>query len=103
MAKKNFAEGIEAVLGGGTSQLTPKKRVSPIENESNKNPKERTSITMESSLLEKLRAIVYWERTTLKIEIERAIELYLNSKESLVVDQALKHFRARKPSGKIKG
>jgi len=103
MVKKNFAEGIEAVLGGGSFQLTPKKRVFPNKNESNKRSEERTSIIMESGLLEKLRAIVYWERTTLKIEIEKAIELYLNSKEGLIVDQALKHFRTKKPSGKIKG
>lgn len=103
MVKKNFAKGIDAILGDGLAQMTDKRKALPIENPSYKRSEERTSIIMDSELLEKLRAIVYWDRTTIKIEVEKAIKLYLNSKEDLIVDQAVKHFRASKPNGKIKG
>ena len=63
----------------------------------------KTSINMDADLLEKFRALVFWERSTLKIEVERAIELYISSKGNEMLDQALEHFRIKRPSGKIKG
>lgn len=100
MAKKNFAEGIDAVLGGSQKQ-TPRKIFEKKIDE--KEPEVKTSINMKANLLEKLRAMVFWERSTLKIELENAIELYLNSKGKDEVQKALEHFRNRKPNGKIKG
>lgn len=103
MARKNFAEGIDAILGGRSTQVKPKKESIQIEKKIIKALEVKTSVNMDADILEKLRALVFWERSTLKIELENAIELYLNSKGSQTIDQALEHFRDKKPSGKIKG
>jgi len=103
MVRKNFAEGIEAVLGGGKTQVKPKNISLKNEKKEEKIAEVKTSINMDPILLEKLRALVFWERSTLKIELEEAIELYIRAKGKDTLDQALKHFRRKKPSGKIKG
>lgn len=103
MAKKNFAAGIDAVLGGGRFPSKTKKEIMRSEKKAIPQEEIKTSINMNASLLEKLRAIVYWERTTLKVELENAIELYLIGKGDSAIENALKQFREKKPSGKIKG
>ena len=103
MARKNFAEGIDAVLGGGSTQVKPKIESIQAERKPVKAPDVKTSVYMDADLLEKFRALAFWERYTLKIELEKAVELYINSKGNEMLDQALEHFRKKKPSGKIKG
>ena len=103
MARKNFAEGIEAVLGGRRPQTTIKQQPIQTGKKPVKPLEVKTSINMDADLLEKLRALVFWERSTLKIELENAIELYIHSKGDKALDQALEHFRDKKPNGKIKG
>lgn len=102
MVKKNFAQGIEAILGEEKIEIERKPKHSPNGKQFPQKLEERTSIIMDAELLEKLRAIVYWDRTTIKTEIENAIQSYLDAKEDGIVDQAVKHFREKKPSGKIK-
>lgn len=101
MVRKNFAEGIDAVLGGGRSTIKPK--IEKIISKDKSTPEVKTSINMGADLLEKFRALVFWERSTLKIEMERAVELYITSKGSKMLEQALEQFRKQKPNGKIKG
>jgi len=103
MAKKNFAEGIDAVLGGSPKPINKQAPRKIFEKKALDEPEVKTSINMKADLLEKLRAMVFWERSTLKIELESAIELYLSSKDEGEVHEALEHFRSRKPNGKIKG
>ncbi|MCH2218393.1 MAG: hypothetical protein MK076_10050 [Flavobacteriales bacterium] len=103
MAKKNFAEGIDAVLGGERLSYKTKKESMRIEKKAIIQEEIKTSINMNANLLEKLRAVVYWERTTLKVELENAIKLYLSTKGDSAIENALEQFREKKPSGKIKG
>ena len=99
MAKKNFIKGIDAILGDSLSGIKQREVLNSVE-EKEEEQEERTSVILKSSLLEKLRAMAYWERSTLKIEIKIAIEHYLNMKDPSTVDQALKHFREKNPAKK---
>jgi len=91
MSRKNFTEGIDAVLGGRISSQDKKQASHPSTNKS-----ERTSVVLSSELIEKLRAIAFWERSTIKIEMENAIKCYLEEKKSEVVEKALHEFREKK-------
>jgi len=97
VAKKNFIRGIDAILGGPVSGIKQRESLTSIEGGKKEQEEERTSVILKSSLLEKLRAIAYWERSTLKIEIKNAIEHYLNMKDPSIVDQALERFREKNP------
>ncbi|NGX51413.1 MAG: hypothetical protein K1060chlam2_01279 [Chlamydiae bacterium] len=92
MAKKNFSAGIDAVLGNRISPTQRPKKLETVEDIL----EERTSIMLQSELLERLRAMAFWERSTIKTEVENAIKRYLNEKGDTIVEKALKHFREKK-------
>lgn len=90
MSKKSFADGIDAVLGG--CKPSSEKKSFPSSTERARS-EQRTSIYLDADLLEKLKAIAFWERSLIKLEIEAAIDQYINSKDPEMIEKALQCFR----------
>ena len=97
MSKKSFADGIDAVLGG-SKPSSEKKASSP--SKEREHSAQRTSIYLNSDLLEKLKAIAFWERSLIKLEIEAAIDQYISSKDPEIVEKALRCFRENQSNKK---
>ncbi len=105
MGKKSFVEGIDAVLketSARRSSFDNDQIKKPVTEEDYKTPKsqkrkqERTSVIVSDDVLEKLKAIVFWERSTLKREVENAIIHYLSSMDSKRVEDAVVNYRKSK-------
>lgn len=97
MAKKSFSKGIDAIFGDSFNQeeiQSPKKEFEKEELESSeKGIETRTTIVLEEDLMEKLKAVAFWERLKFKDVVKNAINLYLGSKEEKTIDEALNNFR----------
>ncbi len=75
MAKKNFKNGIDEILGA-PEQHKPTKNISNEENAI-----ARTTIVTKLCQINKLKAIAFWDRKTLKDVIDDAISIYLTDYE----------------------
>lgn len=107
MSKKDFKKGINALLGG--SEKKPKPIEKPIPEpkeveapvatatiERPKNPEKteaRTTFILDTELLERLKALAYWERLPAKAIVKDALEQYLSSKGETYVEKAVKKFQ----------
>lgn len=89
MAKKTFKGGIDNLLGEGTKVKTPveKEVVRPVgrpktqfkeitksSQEGTKENETRATFIVKEDLLEKLKAIAYWDRTLIKEVVDKALE-----------------------------
>ena len=79
MSKKNFKGGINTLLGD-TSEQNPKNLSSSIADELNNNSIEsklvvetRATFIVNEEILEKLKAIAYWERLKIKEVVNEAL------------------------------
>jgi len=87
MSKKNFSGGLNSLLGGKgeTQQETPQKppvkagRGRPKKEENEKGT--RATLIIKNDNLEKLKAIAYWERITIKQVVNEALENYIKKYE----------------------
>lgn len=83
MAKKNFDSGINAILRK-TSKDNRKDIATGI----------RTSVILGNESLESLRALAFWNRTTLKNVIESAVEDYLSRVDRGSLEKAICEYRS---------
>ena len=89
MAKKTFKGGMDNLLGEGTKVKAPvkKEEVRPVgrpktqfkeitksSQEGTKENETRATFIVKEDLLEKLKAIAYWERTLIKEVVDKALE-----------------------------
>lgn len=101
MSKKNFSEGIDALLGNAKQKNPSVSKISQSKEKANSKTKEtklksRTTLVLEDDLIEKLKALALWERSTIQETFAKAAELYLNSKDEKLMEEALKLYRAKK-------
>ena len=79
MSKKGFTEGVDILIGGKveTRQETPIKsgRGRPKKEENEKGT--RATLIIKNDNLEKLKAIAYWDRITIKLIVNEALENYI--------------------------
>ena len=93
MSKKNFKPGLEikSSLGSvisGNSSLKPKvgrpktqtKEITKSSQEGTKENEVRATFIVNEEILEKLKAIAYWERELIKEVVNRALEDYVKLK-----------------------
>ena len=89
MAKKTFKGGMDNLLGEGTKVKAPVKKevVRPVgrpktqfkeitksSQEGTKENETRATFIVKEDLLEKLKAIAYWDRTLIKEVVDKALE-----------------------------
>lgn len=83
MSKKNFKGGLDTLLG--EAGYTPKKKEPKIAQKSTKqglpDNEIRATFIVEEGALEKLKAIAYWDRLTIKEVVQEALGSYLESYE----------------------
>lgn len=87
MAKKSF-KGIEAILNGN-----PEKKAVPKDN----NGIIRTTFRLREDLIEQIKAIAYWERSTTTAIITDALQQFIASKGKNQLKEALDIFREHSP------
>ena len=97
MAKKTFSKGIDAIFGDSYDQekVQRNRRNHEIEEDESteKGIEARTTLVLEEDLMEKLKAMAFWERLKFKDVMKNAITLYLSSKGEKSIDEALNNFR----------
>ncbi len=90
--KKSFAKGIDAILGGSSSSSVleeePKKEETPVETEP---PKMVTKVTLrlEDELLDTVRALAYWERTSMTDVVSEALKTHFKALGEERIESAL--------------
>lgn len=103
MVKKSFAEGID-VYFGESSQKKPnlkKKKAEvkkikenpPIDIKEESPVVKRTTMFIEVDLLEKIKALAYWERTSIKGIVENAIKESLEKRGSQYINKAISNYK----------
>jgi hypothetical protein len=118
MSKKSFAGGLNSLLESTItedvqeeSQLesvegAPKKRGRPkssfkeIAKTSQEGTREgeiRATFIVKEELLEKVKAVAYWDRMQMKEVIDRALEIYFGKKGESFMEQALQAYRKKGP------
>lgn len=117
MAKKSFSEGLNSLLEStiipeeenereieNTSAFFKQKRGRPRTSfktitkstqEGTKEGEERATFIVRIPLIEKIKAIAFWDRMQIKDVVHNALEAYLNQKGEKHVNQALQAFRKR--------
>lgn len=95
MTKKSF-KGIDALLAPSLEEKTAPN--TEILKNTKKKEEIRTSLTIEIEILEQLHALSYWERKSLKETWKEAIDIYLSTKNTKYLDDAMKHYNANKKS-----
>ena len=85
MTKKNFTGGLGSLLGDKTSKIkrgrpvTQTKEITKSSQEGTKESETRATFIVNEDLLEKVKAIAYWERELIKDTINRALQETVNS------------------------
>lgn len=82
MSKKDFKGGLGSLLGDNNDEKKPKrgrpktqfKEITKSSQEGTKTEETRATFIVNEELLEKLKAIAYWERSLIKDEINKALE-----------------------------
>jgi hypothetical protein len=79
MSKKNFKGGFDSLLGDNEKPKrgrpkTQDKEITKSSQEGTKVNETRATFIVNEELLDKLKAIAYWERTLIKDEINKALE-----------------------------
>lgn len=80
MSKKNFSGGLNSLLGDQPKKskagrpVTQTKEITKSSQEGTKENETRATFIVKEDLLEKLKAIAYWERVLIKDVINTALE-----------------------------
>lgn len=94
MTRKNFIEGVNAIL---TSTIEKHKATNKIKDEElDKVPFEQYSLLIKAENLEKLRALAYWRRELIKDTVNEAFELFLNSIGEDKINDAIESYVKKK-------
>jgi hypothetical protein len=79
MSKKNFSGGLNSLLGGQPEKVkrgrpvTQTKEITKSSQEGTKENETRATFIINEDLLEKLKAIAYWERSLIKEVVNSAL------------------------------
>ena len=85
MSKKNFTGGLSSLLGNQPEKpkrgrpVTQTKEITKSSQEGTKESETRATFIVNEDLLEKVKAIAYWERELIKDTINRALQETVNS------------------------
>ncbi len=88
MTKKNFTGGLNSLLGEEAPKKktgrprTQKKKITKSSQEGTKENETRATFIVKEDLLEKLKALAYWERLMIKDVINKALEETIESYEA---------------------
>lgn len=115
MAKlKDFSQGINAILGDPVHPVTksldtgneasqkeqviaiPKPRIE--EQPEPEGPEVRATLVISADLLEKTRALAYWERRSIKEVITEALTAYMAGQDEGHIDTAVKEYKISRKS-----
>lgn len=91
MSRKNFAKGIDAILGDSEEASKTYSEISSFKG----NKKEkflRTSLYVDIETYEQLKALAYWDRRSLTSLVNEAFALYVESKGKKYVSDAVKKY-----------
>ena len=87
MSKKNFSGGLNSLLGEQTEKpkrgrpVTQTKEITKSSQEGTKVNETRATFIINEDLLEKLKAIAYWERSLIKDVVNTALQDVVNKYE----------------------
>lgn len=87
MSKKNFSGGINSLLGPETEApkvgrpATQSKQITKTSQEGTKENETRATFIVNEQLLDKLKAIAYWDRVLIKDVIDEAIRDVIEKRE----------------------
>jgi hypothetical protein len=112
MAKKSFSEGLNSLLEStipedeienSSISFKPKrgrprtsfKTITKASQEGTREGEERATFIVRIPLIEKVKAVAFWDRMQIKDVVNNALEAYLNQKGEKHVNQALQAFRKR--------
>ena len=90
MAKKNFVSGIDILFQSPKPEF--KKEQNAID-EKNKVEQTRTTLIVNTGTYEKIRAVAYWERKSIKDIIEKSFNLTLIQYSSEELKEMVEHYR----------
>lgn len=97
MSKKKFSEGINAILGEKETlrASSGEKKIQTLKG-SNQSAEKRATFIIDKDLLEKLKAVAFWERENIKKILNDAISEYIERKGKMFIEEALMKFREKK-------
>ena len=83
MSKKNFTGGLNSLLGETKRgrPVTQTKEITKSSQEGTKEKETRATFIVNEELLDKLKAIAYWERRLIKDVINTALQEYVDKHE----------------------
>ena len=87
MSKKNFTGGLNSLLGDQPEKpkrgrpVTQTKEITKSSQEGTKENETRATFIVKEDLLEKLKAIAYWDRLMLKDVLNTALQEYVDKKK----------------------
>ncbi len=81
MSKKNFAKGIDAFF---SVEKTKKPDASTLE--------KKTSFIIEKDVLDKIKALAYWERKTVKNILKECIDQFFTLKDRTYIQEAIENY-----------
>jgi len=87
MSKKNFTGGLSSLLGEQPEKVkrgrpvTQTKEITKSSQEGTKENETRATFIVNEELLEKLKAVAYWERKLIKEVINTALQEYVDKKK----------------------
>lgn len=88
MSKKNFTGGLNSLLGDQPEKtkrgrpVTQTKQITKSSQEGTKENETRATFIINEELLDKVKAIAYWERAQIKETINKALQSYVDKYES---------------------
>ena len=86
MSKKNFTGGLNSLLGDQTDKpkrgrpVTQFKEITKSSQEGTKENETRATFIINEELLDKLKAIAYWDRVLIKDTVNTALQDYVDKK-----------------------
>jgi hypothetical protein len=86
MSKKNFTGGLNSLLGDQPKKkrgrpVTQTKEITKSTQQGTKENETRATFIINEELLDKLKAIAYWDRSLIKEVINTALQEYVDSKK----------------------
>jgi hypothetical protein len=87
MSKKNFAGGLSSLLGDQPEKpkrgrpVTQTKELNSSSQEGTKEKETRATFIINEEILDKLKAIAYWDRKLIKEVVNTALQEYLDKKK----------------------
>jgi hypothetical protein len=88
MSKKSFGNGIDAIFSG------KKMKIHPLKTKKNKSSDIRTTIILESDLLEVVKALSYWERKSIRQIITEALNAKISSMDPDTIKTAVEKYQS---------